>query len=202
MPFQSFLYLTSGLYIGGFLAAFIFPRRSNTMNRTYYRGDMYFTDFGIGLGSEQMGYRPAVIIQNNTGNMYSSTVIVAAITSQKPQKALLPTHYPMGAESGLEAPSIILLEQIRTVSKERLDKYLGRLSIKHLQGLNHALEISVGLITPGQENLVMCLCKSCADNFRAANKYDLQRAGKRSIKEICTYCNHRMGYDYELIPKE
>ena len=44
------------------------------MNKTYYRGDMYFTDFGIGLGSEQMGYRPAVIIQNNTGNMYSSTV--------------------------------------------------------------------------------------------------------------------------------
>ena len=172
------------------------------MNKTYYRGDMYFTDFGMGLGSEQMGYRPAIIIQNNTGNIYSSTVIVAAITSQKPKKALLPTHYPMGAESGLDAPSIILLEQIRTVSKERLDKYIGRLSKKHLRGLNHALEISVGLITPGQENLVMCLCKICADNFRAANKYDLRRIGRSSRKGTCTYCNHRMGYDYELIPKE
>ena len=172
------------------------------MSRTYHRGDMYFTDFGIGLGSEQMGYRPAVIIQNNTGNIYSSTVIVAAITSKKLQRASLPTHYLLGAESGLEAPSIILLEQIRTVSKERLDKYIGKLSQRHLQGLNHALEISVGLITPGQKNLVMCLCKICAENLRAANKYNLRRTGRNSRKETCTYCNHRAGFDYELIPKE
>ena len=132
------------------------------MNRTYYRGDMYFTDFGIGLGSEQMGYRPAVIIQNNTGNMYSSTVIVAAITSQKPQKALLPTHYPLGAESGLEAPSIILLEQIRTISQERLDKYIGRLSKK-----------------------AFTRAKSCAGDQR---RLDYSRTGKPryvSLQKLC-----------------
>ena len=156
------------------------------MNRTYYRGDMYFTDFGMGLGSEQMGYRPAIIIQNNTGNIYSSTVIVAAITSKKLQRASLPTHCLLGAESGLEAPSIILLEQIRTISKDRLDKYIGRLSKKHLRGLNHALEISVGLITPGQENFVMCLCKIYADNFRDCHTLDLRRTSRNRRKETCT----------------
>ena len=63
------------------------------MNKTYLRGDMYYADLGRGIGSEQEGYRPVVIIQNNTGNKYSPTVIVAAISSKVDAKAKLPTHY-------------------------------------------------------------------------------------------------------------
>lgn len=87
------------------------------MNKTYLRGDMYYADLGRGIGSEQEGYRPVVIIQNNTGNKYSPTVIVAAISSKVDAKAKLPTHYLLKAESGLELPSLVLLEQLRTIDK-------------------------------------------------------------------------------------
>ena len=69
------------------------------MNRTYLRGDMYYADLGRGIGSEQEGYRPVLIIQNNTGNKYSSTVVVAAISSKVDAKAKLPTHYLLKAEN-------------------------------------------------------------------------------------------------------
>ena len=170
------------------------------MNQTYKRGDVFFTDLGQGIGSEQMGYRPVVIIQNDTGNKHSPTVVVAAVTSKVDAKAKQPTHCFIGTEYGLEMPSVILLEQIRTLDKQRLEKYIGRLSKKHLNDLNHALAISVGLI-PAQENLVLCLCKPCADNFRLDGKYDLVRVMENQERDTCTYCNHRMGFEYELVPK-
>lgn len=76
------------------------------MNHTYLRGDMYYADLGRGIGSEQEGYRPVVIIQNNVGNKHSPTVIIASITSKTGVKAKLPTHYYIDAEDGLELPSI------------------------------------------------------------------------------------------------
>lgn len=170
------------------------------MNQTYKRGDVFFADLGQGIGSEQMGYRPVVIIQNDTGNKHSPTVVVAAVTSKVDAKAKQPTHCFIGTEYGLEMPSVILLEQIRTLDKQRLEKYIGRLSKKHLNDLNHALAISVGLI-PAQENLVLCLCKPCADNFRLDGKYDLVRVMENQERDTCTYCNHRMGFEYELVPK-
>lgn len=86
------------------------------MNHTYLRGDMYYADLGRGIGSEQEGYRPVVIIQNNVGNKHSPTVIIASITSKTGVKAKLPTHYYIDdAENGLKLPSIVLLEQLRTV---------------------------------------------------------------------------------------
>lgn len=170
------------------------------MNQTYKRGDVFFADLGQGIGSEQMGYRPVVIIQNDTGNKHSPTVVVAAVTSKVDANAKQPTHCFIGAEYGLELPSVILLEQIRTLDKQRLEKYVGRLSKKHLNDLNHALAISVGLI-PAQENLVLCLCKPCADNFRLDGKYDLIRVMEAQVRDTCTYCNHRMGFEYELVPK-
>ena len=109
------------------------------MNHTYLRGDMYYADLGRGIGSEQEGYRPVVIIQNNVGNKHSPTVIIASITSKTGVKAKLPTHYYIDAEDGLELPSIVLLEQLRTVDKRRLGNFIGHLSEKHICGINHAL---------------------------------------------------------------
>ena len=116
------------------------------MNRTYLRGDMYYADLGWGIGSEQTGNRPAVIIQNDVGNRHSPTVIVAAITSRSPQKSKLPTHYYIEAGHGLEHPSIILLEQIRTIDKRRLGRFIGRMDEEQIVGMNHALAISLDLI--------------------------------------------------------
>lgn len=90
------------------------------------RGEIYHADLNPVFGSEQGGYRPVLIIQNNRGNQYSPTVIVAAITSQP--KTKLPTHVPINGISGLEKESFVLLEQIRTVDKRRLDDYVGRLN--------------------------------------------------------------------------
>lgn len=115
------------------------------MKRIYKRGDMYFANLGHGIGSEQTGNRPVLIIQNDVGNRHSPTVIVAAITSQSPSKANLPTHCYIGAENGLERPSIVLLEQIRTIDKRRLNKYIGRLNNHQLEVLDGALAVSVGI---------------------------------------------------------
>ncbi|ARE60606.1 type II toxin-antitoxin system PemK/MazF family toxin [Acutalibacter muris] len=97
------------------------------MQRTYSRGDMYYANLGKGVGSEQEGYRPVVIIQNNVGNRFSPTVIIAAITSKVGVKPRLPTHYFIDSEDGLEQPSVILMEQLHTIDKHRLGKYIGHL---------------------------------------------------------------------------
>ena len=90
------------------------------MQRTYSRGDMYYANLGKGVGSEQEDYRPVVIIQNNVGNRFSPTVIIAAISSKVGAKSRLPTHYFIDSEDGLELPSIILMEQLRTIDKHQL----------------------------------------------------------------------------------
>jgi len=172
------------------------------MNKTYLRGDMYYADLGRGIGSEQEGYRPVVIIQNNTGNKYSPTVIVAAISSKVDAKAKLPTHYLLKAESGLELPSLVLLEQLRTIDKKRLETYIGRLEEKHIRRIDHALAVSVGLIEEVPENLIMCLCPACANNFYGTGSYYLRRVNPAQQKrDICTYCSQRPGFDYEVVKR-
>ena len=107
---------------------------------------MYYADLGRGIGSEQEGYRPVLIIQNDTGNKHSPTVIVAAISSKVYAKAKLPTHYLLKAKNGLELPSLVLMEQLRTIDKRRLETYIGHLEEQHIRRLNRALAVSVGLI--------------------------------------------------------
>ena len=116
------------------------------MKHTYSRGELYFADLGNGIGSEQNGKRPVVIIQNDVGNRHSPTTIVAAISTQVKTKANLPTHYYLKPGSGLVQASMVMLEQIRTIDKTRLSQYIGKLSQEDLQGINHALAISIGLI--------------------------------------------------------
>lgn len=172
------------------------------MNHTYLRGDMYYADLGKGIGSEQEGYRPIVIIQNNVGNKHSPTVIIASITSKRDAKAKLPTHYLIEAEDGLELPSIVLLEQLRTIDKRRLSSFIGHLSEKHIQGINHALAVSVGLIESIPNKLILCLCRTCAENFYGSGAFVLQRVNAdQTEKDTCTYCNSRKGFDYEITRK-
>ncbi len=173
------------------------------MARTYLRGDMYYADLGEGIGSEQKGYRPVLIIQNNTGNKHSPTVIVAAISSKVGVKAKLPTHFYTDAVCGLQAPSIVLLEQLRTIDKRRLEQYIGRLGDQHIRGINHALAISIGLITPAPSKLTLCLCSACADKFRSTGAFSLRRTDlQQGEKDTCTYCGHRLGYDFEVTAHE
>ena len=169
------------------------------MKKTYFRGEMYYADLGTGIGSEQNGFRPVVIIQNDVGNKHSPTTIVAAISTQIMTKAKLPTHYYLMAGNGLAQPSMIMLEQIRTVDKARLTQYIGKLSEIDMKGLNHALAISVGLMPITLNKLRLCLCSTCAENFYSSGAYFLRRVNPIKVeKDLCTYCNQRAGYDYEV----
>ena len=115
------------------------------MDSTVKRGDIYYADLSPVVGSEQGGTRPVLIVQNDTGNRHSPTVIAAAITSQT-GKARLPTHIKIaGGSVGLSKDSVILLEQIRTIDKKRLKEHMGRLDEQSMGRVNQALQISFGL---------------------------------------------------------
>lgn len=110
------------------------------------RGDVFYADLNPVIGSEQGGVRPVVVIQNDIGNKYSPTVIVAAITS-KINKAKLPTHVEIAANSSqLDKDSVILLEQIRTLDKKRLQRRVTSLEKSTIKKVDKAIEISLGLI--------------------------------------------------------
>lgn len=113
------------------------------MNSKFKRGDIYFADLGYGVGSEQHGYRPVLIIQNDVANRYSPTVIVASFTSKA--KKCIPTHYKFSAKYGLQFPSILLLEQIRTIDKKRLKRYIGHIDTKHFERINNLISLSLGI---------------------------------------------------------
>ncbi len=109
------------------------------------RGDIYYADLSPVIGSEQGGIRPVIIIQNDIGNKYSPTVIVAAITSQI-NKAKLPTHVEISSEEyGLNKDSVVLLEQVRTLDKKRLKEKIGHMTDVDMDKVNSALKISIGL---------------------------------------------------------
>ncbi len=109
------------------------------------RGHIYFVDLNPVVGSEQGGRRPVLIIQNDVGNQYSPVVIVAAITS-RPASRARPTDVPLEpGESGLETPSRVLLNQIRTVDKRRLGRFVGRLTAETMAQVDEAIRVSLGL---------------------------------------------------------
>lgn len=108
------------------------------------RGEIYRADLDPVVGSEQGGIRPVVIIQNDIGNLHSPTVIVAAITTRL-KKAGLPIHVPISAEeSGLARDSVVLTEQVRTLEKTRLTRYLGCLPPEAMRRIDSALGLSLG----------------------------------------------------------
>ena len=109
------------------------------------RGDIYFADLTPATGSEQSGIRPVLIVQNNIGNLHSPTVIAAAITGYVKGKRQ-PTHVRLkGAACGLFRDSTVLLEQLRTLDKSRLDEYMGNVGEDKMREVDAALNISVGL---------------------------------------------------------
>mgnify|MGYP000552817118 CR=1 FL=1 len=111
------------------------------------RGDVYYADLRPVIGSEQGGVRPVLVIQNDTGNRHSPTVIVAAITS-KMNKAKLPTHVELSTrQCQIVRDSVILLEQLRTIDKQRLKERICHIDDELLEQVNQALRVSLELTT-------------------------------------------------------
>nr|WP_072537364.1 type II toxin-antitoxin system PemK/MazF family toxin [Anaerococcus mediterraneensis] len=109
------------------------------------RGDLFYADLSPVVGSEQGGVRPVIVVQNDTGNKYSPTIIVAPVTSQM-NKAKLPTHVKLkGNNYGLPKNSVALMEQLRTIDKKRLREKIGSFSGNVMNKIDEALSISLAL---------------------------------------------------------
>ena len=114
---------------------------------TVKRGEIYYADLSPVVGSEQGGIRPVLIIQNDVGNRYSPTVICAAITSRM-NKAKLPTHIEIDSRRcQIMKDSVILLEQIRTIDKQRLKDMIGHLDKERMRSVDEAIRVSLALHT-------------------------------------------------------
>lgn len=114
------------------------------MTQKIKRGEIYYTDLGETLGSEQDGYRPCVVIQNDRGNLHAPTTQIIPLTTQN-KKSYLPTHVFVSSACGLDSDSIAHAEQIRTVDKERIGLYVGNISKTEQTAIDKAMAISVGL---------------------------------------------------------
>ena len=117
------------------------------------KDDIFFADLSPVVGSEQGGVRPVLVVQNDIGNRFSPTIIVAAVTSQT-NKAKLPTHVPISAEgNGLSRDSVVLLEQLRTIDKKRLREHIGTVGTNVIDVVDEALSVSLGIDPPQEHRL-------------------------------------------------
>ena len=116
-----------------------------TKNFGFRRGEIYFADLDPHYGSEQGGKRPVIVIQNNTGNKFAPTVIVAAVTSKVSKKPNQPTHVLIEKNPAFSRPSVVLLEQIFTIDKERIQRLLGQTTPDDMYQINEALMNSLDL---------------------------------------------------------
>lgn len=114
-------------------------------NWNYRRGDIYLVDLGTNIGSEQGGRRPVLLLQNDVGNHYAPTLIVAPVSSRYWKKSKQPTHSLIEGIENLSSPSVVLAEQIITIDKVRVMKYLGKVPEEQMKGINKAVRVSLGL---------------------------------------------------------
>lgn len=183
------------------------------------RGQMYYANLDPVIGSEQGGTRPVLVIQNNVGNSFSPTIIIAPITTRV-KKLRQPTHIGIPPFFGLPQSSMAMLEQIRTIDKSRLSDYVGCLDDDVMDYIDEALGISVGLQDPaggeraqGQrpadeprddvpDEMVLTLCGTCLRQFIYSPEHIVRRIDRTQTKEPCMYCHVRNGYDYRIIHKK
>ena len=164
------------------------------MSNEYKRGGIYLAELDGGVGSEQAGRRPVIIIQNDIGNKYSPTLIVAALTSDTNVKTLLPTHYYMGSTRGLYKDSVVLLEQIRTIDKSRIIHYIGHANWYQMKEIDKALGISVGLESTSH----MTLCPVCARKLHSSGAFVIKKTSRAVKKKSCRVCKAEKARNYEV----
>lgn len=171
------------------------------MERKFMRGDVFIASLDPIVGSEQGGCRPVLVLQNDIGNQFSTTTLVAAITSQK--KPDLPTHIILRETGFLEKDSMVLLEQLRTLDRLRFSDYLGSLDLQVMKRVSDTLAISLGVIGNTNIPLILSLCYSCANQFYNSGAHFIKWLDpEQEIKETCMYCKVRTGFDFILIERK
>ena len=170
------------------------------MNKTTIRrGDMYYANLNPVIGGEEGDFRPVLVVQGNTVDKYSNTVVIVPITLNLRRKKL-PTHVQLPYYYGLEADSIALVEQIRSVDRSRLTEYIGRVGGKVQDDVDIALASCVGIEqrrAPKGEMMVMTLCPRCESDFRDSG-YILVKKGWQAFKEDCDFCKVRQGLSFGI----
>ena len=111
----------------------------------YKRGDVYWADLNPFFGSEQGGTRPVLVLQNDAGNFFSPTLIVSPMSSQVDKRTDLPTHIVLEQVRGLDGPSLIMLEQLKTIDKRRVRSYAGKLTKEQMAEVEAALTGTLGI---------------------------------------------------------
>ncbi len=167
------------------------------------RGEIYFYNFGENPGSIQCGERPVMVVQCVEGNQASPTTIIAAISSAI-KKRYLPTHIFLGECFGLKKPSMVMLEQLKTVNQDELIDYIGCADEAMLRVVNNALKKGLGLwhYTPDTDKDVRCLCVHCLENYKSNPDVTIRRRNPYSkVTDSCDLCG-KAGYDYVVREKK
>ena len=167
------------------------------------RGDIYYADLNPVVGSEQGDTRPVLVVQNNTGNRHSPTIVVAPITCNMNKKPM-PTHVTIPHISGLAKDSLALVEQIRTIDRSRLCEYIGRIGDGIQSKVDEALAVCVGIDTSNSkkaEILTLCLCPRCERDFTESGCV-LVKKGWQETKSLCDFCETRQGLNFGIFNKD
>lgn len=168
------------------------------------RGDIFYYDFGEKGGSVQSGERPVLVVQADEYNRNAPTVIVAAITGVM-KKQYLPSHIVLGENFGLSKPSMVLMEQIRTINKDELSNYIGTVDdLGLLKKINIALKKTLGLWRDkkGTEKNVRCLCPKCLNDYIQNPDFIVRRLDHfAKTREQCDKCGNA-GWDYVITPNK
>lgn len=158
----------------------------------FIRGDAWMVQFPSTVDTEVPSRRPVVILQNNTGNFHSSTIIVAVLTSHI-KKEYQPTHVVI--ESGTCMGLMVLAEEIYTLSKWRFYQYIGAIDPAIMNQIDKAVCVSLGLPAPTREK--RCLCARCLRDYQESHKKLLKRVNRyQTTMDSCDFCQQRPGYDY------
>ena len=168
------------------------------------RGEIYLYDFGTNEGSIQNGLRPALVVQCDEGNKASCTTVIAAMTTVI-KKRYLPSHIILGDRFGLKEPSMVMLEQLRTVNQADLLEYIGRIDDEHcMKKINIGVKKALGLWVdkPYRKPADMrCLCVKCLESYKNSPNYIVKRLDPfAKAKDKCDKCQS-YGYDYLVIER-
>lgn len=191
--------------------------------REIRRGDLYYADLGENVGSIQGGSRPVLVVQNDIGNKHSPTVLVAVVTSVI-KKLYMPVHAVLRKDYGLTEPSMVEAEQIRTLNKSQLERYIGHIDEESMEPTDRALVNSFGLLPfvdraakerikearwnhaietqPHSKDgtaLELTLCTNCARQFFYSPDHIIRRVHRQAEEnKICMYCDSEPGWEYRI----
>ncbi len=170
-------------------------------NQKVKRGEIYLHDFGNNAGSIQNGIRPVLVVQCNEGNQTSTTTIVAAITSVI-KKSHFSSHIILGDKFGLKEPSMLMLEQLKTVNQSELVEYIGFVDSEYLlRKINYGLKKALGLwVDKARKSDIRCLCSKCLNDYKSNPNIVRRLDPLVKEKHKCDKCSN-MGYDYLIYDK-